>query len=262
MEENNTKNPLLPSEIRVAGEDEHCPTRLRSSEPDVSVIVGGELFRHYSVILSTCSDYFDAMLSSNMKEGSTKVIEFPDKDPNEWKLVYKFFEPAAASHADLSVHCIEVLAPWMSELGMTGALSCCDRSLHSFIVKYKEVYRKSLKGHEKASSKSKDFVKTVLEYAGFSALYGMPDTMQECLTILKCVLEKSLMNFDMVNSIRDLVSLSTFEAPRKFLLPSVRKLLPSIVEEIDEEDLVKNDLLAGMIYQAVKLTEARKQKCH
>lgn len=103
---------VMPDDV----DDVHCPKKLRSSQPDVKVVVGGESFYHYSSIFCNCSDYFDAMLASNMKEGATKAIEFPDMYPDEWKHVYHFFEPAAATHVDIDVESISMLVPWFSEL--------------------------------------------------------------------------------------------------------------------------------------------------
>lgn len=65
--------------------------RRNLGDPDVEVIVGNSLFRHHSLILCYASEYFDCMLSSGMQEAQTKRIEFRDKHPDEWRVVYKFF---------------------------------------------------------------------------------------------------------------------------------------------------------------------------
>ena len=69
------------------------PTKgIRSQAPDVTVSVGSgeskQEFKCYKVVLSFASSYLDAMLSSSMKEGEIGHIDFPDKDPEEWKLFY------------------------------------------------------------------------------------------------------------------------------------------------------------------------------
>ena len=62
--------------------------------PDVTVVVGTgdnqQEFECYKTVLSFASQYLDAMLSNDMVENSTSRIEFPDKDPEEWKIVYGY----------------------------------------------------------------------------------------------------------------------------------------------------------------------------
>ena len=67
---------------------------IRSMPPDVTVVVGTgdnqQEFECYKVVLSFASPYLDAMLSTDMVENSTSRIEFPDKDPEEWKIIYGY----------------------------------------------------------------------------------------------------------------------------------------------------------------------------
>ena len=57
------------------------PKKLRTCEPDVTVVVGrgdkAREFCHYSVVLMFSCDYFDAMLSNKMKECREMRITFP-----------------------------------------------------------------------------------------------------------------------------------------------------------------------------------------
>ena len=79
---------------------------IRSQAPDVTVLIGSgdskQKFKCYKVMLSFASEYLDAMLSSSMKEGEMNVIEFPDKDPEEWKLFYDFISPQKIGEASIS----------------------------------------------------------------------------------------------------------------------------------------------------------------
>jgi hypothetical protein len=61
-------------------------------KPHTHVCTGDnqEEFECYKVVLSLASPYLDAMLSNDMVESSTSRIEFPDKDPEEWKIVYGY----------------------------------------------------------------------------------------------------------------------------------------------------------------------------
>ena len=79
--------------------DERSPSkRLKSMAPDVTVVVGGRKFRHYKVLLCMGCSFFDTMLSTSnaMKESQENRIEFPDKDPDEWEVVYKFLDPTVS----------------------------------------------------------------------------------------------------------------------------------------------------------------------
>lgn len=47
--------------------------------------------------LASVSPVLDAMLSSGMKESEAKRIEFPDKDPDEWRMLLQIIDSARAS---------------------------------------------------------------------------------------------------------------------------------------------------------------------
>ena len=104
--------------------------KIRGQEPDVIVAVGQgdkmQEFPCYRVALCFASDYLDAMLSSSMKEGESSRIEFPDKDPEEWELVYKFIDPSTLRDAEVTLDNVEVLLPWFHEFQMEGLLSECQ----------------------------------------------------------------------------------------------------------------------------------------
>ena len=91
------------------------------------------MFHHYIMVLSYGSDHFDEILSSGMKEKRTKTIEFlVDRDPEEWKQVYKYFEPSTAQ--DLKKRNIRMLLPWFTELQLTNWLSRCVDVLRKEIL--------------------------------------------------------------------------------------------------------------------------------
>lgn len=120
---------IIPSDV----DESHCPKRIRSSEPDVKVIVGGEEFYHYGVSLSFASEYFDTMLSSSMKEGETQVIEFPDKVPKEWEMLYQFFDRTVLPTTELNDEGYLNLLPWFSELRIMEGLNRCESIMNGRI---------------------------------------------------------------------------------------------------------------------------------
>ena len=117
---NSSSNVLLDQTI------EKCFATMRAVEPDVTVVVGGVEFQHYSTFLCCNSDYFDAMLSANMKEKAEKRIEFTNKDPEEWALFYSFIDPRTCSTAKLTCENVDMLLPWFHEFAMEERLVECD----------------------------------------------------------------------------------------------------------------------------------------
>lgn len=104
--------------------------KIRSQPPDVIVAVGeGDALREfecYKVVLSFASPYFDAMFSADMHESRTCRVEYPDRDPEEWKTFYQFLthDPSV----DLERHAA-ILAPMFHEFQMDKHLSDCDELL-------------------------------------------------------------------------------------------------------------------------------------
>jgi len=92
VEEDKSGVASTKREIDVQDDDERTPKRLKSMEPDLTVVVGGKEFYHYQSVLCLACPFIDTMLSHNMKESNKNRIEFPDKDPAAWLLVYKFLD--------------------------------------------------------------------------------------------------------------------------------------------------------------------------
>jgi hypothetical protein len=65
-------------------------------EPDLTVVVGGVEFYHYKSMLCDICPLIDTMLSVKMKESNESRVEFPDKNPDNWLLVYKMLDHAVS----------------------------------------------------------------------------------------------------------------------------------------------------------------------
>lgn len=69
---------------------------LKSSEPDLTVIVGSKgnekQFMYHSIIMASHSVYVDTLLSSSMKESKEKVIHFDDIEPDQWVKVIAYVQ--------------------------------------------------------------------------------------------------------------------------------------------------------------------------
>ena len=119
------------------------PKKVRSQPPDVKVAVGSadgmQEFECYRIVLSFASKYLDTMLSARMKEDETSRIEFPDKDPKEWKMFHTFIDPATSRSAKLSDDNVFLLLPWFHEFQMSTFVKECDTYLAEIYVEQKIV---------------------------------------------------------------------------------------------------------------------------
>ena len=83
--------------------------RLRSSDPDLKITVGGGStagagenseaveYSYHSSVMATHSNYIDTMLATPMQESKTYELSFPDISPATWDLMMKFLDgPVAA----------------------------------------------------------------------------------------------------------------------------------------------------------------------
>jgi hypothetical protein len=74
--------------------------RLRSSEPDLKILVGANdetvEYRYHSSIMANQSNYIDTMLATPMKESKAYEISFPDIAPSTWEAMMNFLEAPMA----------------------------------------------------------------------------------------------------------------------------------------------------------------------
>jgi hypothetical protein len=70
--------------------------RLRSSEPDLKILVGANdetvEYWYHSSVMAMHSNYIDAMLATPMQESKTLELSFPDLAPSTWDSMMKFLE--------------------------------------------------------------------------------------------------------------------------------------------------------------------------
>lgn len=259
---------ITPADV----DKEHCPKRIRSAEPDVKVIVGGEAFYHYGVLLSLASEYFDSMLSSDMIEGETKVVEVPDKDPKEWRQLFQFFDSrTSAPGGELTEEDYRYikLLPWFSELRIKEGLNHCDVILKDRILKNKMKKGSELKitvGNAKAYFRcevpllSMDF-QILMNEAELCTRFSLPNAMDESLLILKKVLERNMFFLCSNWLARQLVLLLKDETTRNYLLPTLLKKLPDdIIPDMEPKELVDSLLLPCVIMQEAHV-DRLKYKC-
>lgn len=236
-------------------EGRFCPTRLRSSDPDCTVIIGTKVFLHYSTLLCNCSEFFDAMFSSDMKEGQSKSVTFSDNnmDPNEWEQVYRFIGSPAT--ADLKVEDLPMLVQWFSELRMMEWLNRSDRVLKEYILEQRTRFDEMVteakeSGFRMATGRS--ILSDTLEKVEMSMMYELSSSLKEGLSFLQLMLNDYLFFFNSQVLIERLVAILGSEVPREYLWQLIKSRLMNSVQDMDPELLIENPLLGNVL-----LLEAR-----
>jgi BTB/POZ domain len=227
--------------------------------PDLEVVVGGTSFMHHSFILCYSSEYFDTMLASGMQESQTKKIEFPDKNPDEWKLFYPFLEPRSVSTADsvkITKENAKAILPWFHEFGMTKLLNESDEKLWSSLLLFKHSYYPS-------DYRTLDQRKTaLLEIVGWTQTadtYGLPRTRDAMMQELqKAVMEyPELFNKEILTNMMPLWS----KEHDIQLWEAVKSRLPSHVRENnDDNSLRSNALFLDFLTQSFTLAALQKEQ--
>ena len=201
--------------------------KIRSQAPDVTVSVGSgeskQEFKCYKVVLSFASPYLDAMLSSSMKEGEMSRVDFPDKDPEEWKLFYNFISPGKIGTdncAEISHDNVMVLLPWFHELQINYYVKKCDDYLAKsyFSGDMKPFWgkerqdRENNMAHNARIERRRSKFEAILGVLQLSHIYDLKstkDAMEKKVSIL----------MDMLPQTHDLFDLPTVKTLLQFVLP-------------------------------------------
>lgn len=251
---------------------------VRSQAPDVTVSVGSgdtkQEFKCYKVILSFASDYLDAMLSSSMKEGEMGVIEFPDKDPEEWKLFYDFISPQKIGEASISAVIsddnVMILLPWFNEFGINAYLKECDVFLSQ---KYLSEDEKIFWDKDKQSGESEEDHQTrlaarkskfgaILGVLSLANMYSLPSTKAEMGRRVAQLLNMLVQAHDLfdlaaVTSISqslpplsrdDEAGLAISEGESEHLWPACEEILLPYVSTLSQEIIDDKERFCELLY--------------
>ena len=118
--------------------DEPSPAakKIRFSELDLEVTVGSgetqKVYMCHALVMAIWSNYIDRMLSSDMKEGQTKKITFPDTEPSEWEAMMMYLE--SGNRETPRVDEAKRLAKWFDKYEFQNGLAMCDGVIHDFIT--------------------------------------------------------------------------------------------------------------------------------
>ena len=156
----------------MSSEGEPDAKRIRSSEPDLKVIIGsddaekaagahvdgkksantdakdddGAKKKHPAVVtkwyhcqtLAAKSKYIDALLVAPMKESESRTITFPDISPETWDLMMKFIDDPLASRSMSAEDVVEV-AKFYDKYEFTSGTSLCDAILAEYFKSIHDV---------------------------------------------------------------------------------------------------------------------------
>ena len=147
---------------------------------DTIVVVGDTEFHHNSFLLQRGSDYFKGMFAADMREAKTRRVEFPDEDPEDWKVVSLYFEVGVAPPV-INESNVRTLLRWFRRLCMTHPTlnEACD-----------QVYHKKFSNNSPfmfSGSKAGD-INEVLDALAMSCEYGLIKTMRTCSKTLRIML--------------------------------------------------------------------------
>ena len=147
----------------MSSEGEPESKKLRSSEPDLKVIIGSDEAEeaaegadadgkasaggeddgaekkqpfvvtkwYHSPSLAAKSKYVDALLAAPMKESESRTITFPDISPETWELMMKFIDDPVASRS-MTAQDVAKVAKFYDKYEFTSGTSLCDAILEEY----------------------------------------------------------------------------------------------------------------------------------
>ena len=145
----------------MASEGEPDTKKIRSSEPDLKVIIGSEEAEkeeagadgkddtdkkpevvtewYHSPSLAAKSKYVDALLAAPMKESESRTITFPDISPDTWDLMIRFVDDPVAARRMKPEDVVRV-AKFYDKYEFSGGRSLCDTILVEY---FKSVFKET-----------------------------------------------------------------------------------------------------------------------
>jgi hypothetical protein len=223
-------------------------SRRKISEPDLTVVVGGERFFHHSVLLCLASEYFDTMLSSDTREAHTGIIEFPDGDPEEWVRFCRYLDPRslfATRTLHVNVQDAMDLLPWFHQFGMTNLLQECDEMLSIASPKFLD---EDLNDEDDRRST----MMKVLVWAETATTYGLSETLDTMVKELKKAIDvfPEMITSDILESMRPFWS----TAAGTELWEAVKAKLPYYIKSSHNNAALKaSKLLFQFLAQSCKV---------
>jgi hypothetical protein len=217
--------------------------QLRIAEPDLEVVVGSEenqqIFRYHSVILASYSDYIDTMLSSPMRERTTRRITFPDIEPSTWIKLMRSLETGGSRELNADADLLELL-PFYDKYGFHGAIDMCDDIIHDIIDGY-------LRGRIRlCGDPDRNLNDLLVDFATATCQFNLPQSKRRGIEYAKKRFERELIN-DKSHIPKLLPLIQDEEVTLKFVVCTIlgRKEATTIekMRKVTQEDSFPSDFL-------------------
>jgi hypothetical protein len=181
--------------------------------------------------MATWSNYIDGMLSSNMKEGQTKKITFPEIAHSEWEAMVMYLEPGAGEilHVDEAKR----LAKWYDKYEFQTGLAMCDRVIHDYITS-EEDHDLGAKSDAYSVACNHNLVRSQKGGTSFFA------------KLLQDPLRRSRL------ALADISTLAPLTGRMDELWAAVKDILPTIEGQVNRELLVQETCFPMFLYQAIE----------
>jgi hypothetical protein len=242
------------------GSQESARKKLRCQDPDVTVAVGSGVtlqeFKCYRVVLSIASDLFDTMLSDAGNIHDDVRIEFPKKDPEEWKVFYSFIDPATSRSARISTENVGMLVHWFYEFKMDDLLNECDRILAS-----DEYLRQIFTDNEFlrccwVETRQEDCV-VLFRHLSLCENYGLPQALPKAIEALAKFLMDGYHHIENdIVKIRHVISLVASHQCTPLLKSAFNGILPSELRSDDgnfDKETLNNVLFPRIVQAGIRM---------
>ena len=122
--------------------------RVRTSDPDLKIVCKGgdqdeekRVFECHSLVMATHSGYFDALLSTDMKESAEKKVIFDDVSPKVFERAMQLLEDPLATIQSTPEKAIQV-ASFYNRFDFTGGMKLVTSILGKFLDQWTEATTK------------------------------------------------------------------------------------------------------------------------
>jgi hypothetical protein len=231
--------------------DDRPPKRARTEQPYVTIIVGGEKFRHSRQVLCNASEVFERKLNFNVSESLSSTTVFPHGDPEDWKLFASFLEPL--SGAKITQSNVEMLVPWFHEFGIANMLNECDKVYYrkifpkgkTFCARDDEDYGKLSEHDLKRVRNDFHILANVCE---FSQKYGLVETQEEALYHLDHIVwcKEDVLDLQCVSKFVSLLQVRP-GVLRHCVWNRIKTIFPRLLKEEDLLSLVFKDFFPHLL---------------
>ena len=153
--------------------------RVRISDPDLKIICKGEqddkkAFMCHSVVMATHSGYFDALLSTGMRESAEKKVVLDDVSPEVFEKAMSLVEDPLTPH-DLGAEDALVVASFYNRFDFTGGMKLVTSVLGKILDHWAKTTSRAPLRQEKDL-----LIETIL----FAEESSSPELIQECIKFL------------------------------------------------------------------------------